>query len=962
VTGRIALLLAAMVTAILSLGTTFFAAETTVAAETTTSLTSTADTKLVENAPTTNYGLHNPARATGDDPAGSGKDVYSLLKWDLTGIAPGTKISSASVDLNVTNASNQTYQLYEIKRPWVEREASWQLYASGSSWELAGAKGTLDRGAQLGTITPKSTGKQSAPISASVVQRWIDEPTTNQGIIIANTTNTDAFDFSSREAATTSNRPQLSVTYTTSDATDTTPPESTIDSGPSGTVSSASAAFTFSSNEANSVFECRLDGVAFSACTSPKSYTNLSEGSHTFELRATDAAGNTDPTSAVRTWIVDTTSTQSDPVLVGAGDIASCASSGDEATAKLLDGISGTVFAAGDTVYEDGTAEEFANCYDPSWGRHKARTYPIPGNHEYHTANATGYFGYFGAAAGDPARGYYSYDLGQWHIVALNSVCAQVGGCEATSPMVTWLKQDLAANPRACTLAYVHHPLFSSGPHGNQTFMRPTWDALYAADADVVISGNDHDYERFAPQNPSGAADQARGIREFVVGTGGNSLYSFTTVRPNSEVRYSGGYGVLKLTLHPSSYDWQFVSEAGKSFADSGSGQCHGAPGETDTVAPTVSSVVPADGATDVEVTASAEATFSESMDPNTISTTTFTLTKQGASDALAAQVSYDAATKKAILHPSVDLEAGSTYTATLKGGAMGVKDLAGNPLGADKTWSFSTSAMPLPLPDITAPETTIDSGPSGTVSTSSTSFAFSSSEPNSTFECSLEGEPFASCSSPKSYINLSDGSHAFEVRATDAAGNTDATPASRTWTVDTTGPDTTIDSGPSETITVAEATFAFSSEAGAIFECRLNGTAYSACTSPKNYTNLTNGSHTFEVRAKDGAGNVDATPASRTFIVDVPPPPQDTTPPETTIDSGPSGTIKQNSASFSFSSSEAGSTFQCKLDSAAFSACVSPKKYTGLAQGSHTFSVRATDAAGNTDASPASRTWTVRR
>jgi hypothetical protein len=181
---------------------------------TTTSLTSTADTKLVENAPTTNYGRATPARATGDDPAGSGKDVYSLLRWDLSSIPAGSEVSSVSINLNVTNASNQTYQLYEINRAWVEQAATWLLYASGSSWEVAGAKGSLDRGAQVGTITPRITGKQSSPISASVVQRWIEDPSSNQGLIVANTTNTDAFDFSSREAATVGNRPQLQVTYT----------------------------------------------------------------------------------------------------------------------------------------------------------------------------------------------------------------------------------------------------------------------------------------------------------------------------------------------------------------------------------------------------------------------------------------------------------------------------------------------------------------------------------------------------------------------------------------------------------------------------------------------------------------------------------------------------------------------------------------------------------------------------
>jgi acid phosphatase type 7 len=262
-------------------------------------------------------------------------------------------------------------------------------------------------------------------------------------------------------------------------------------------------------------------------------------------------------------------------VLVGAGDIASCSSSGDEATAKLLDGISGTVFTIGDNAYSSGTATQFKNCYDPTWGRHKARTKPAPGNHEYLTAGASGYFGYFGVAAGDPSKGYYSYNFGDWHIVSLNSMCEKVGGCGATSPMVTWLKQDLAANPRKCTLAYFHHPLFSSGDHGNTPKMRPTWDALYAANADVVLNGHDHSYERFAPQNPSGKLDTARGIREFVVGTGGGSLRPFDDIQANSQVRNATTHGVLRLTLNPDSYAWKFVPVAGKSFTDSGSRSCH---------------------------------------------------------------------------------------------------------------------------------------------------------------------------------------------------------------------------------------------------------------------------------------------------------------------------------------------------------------------------------------------------
>jgi acid phosphatase type 7 len=265
------------------------------------------------------------------------------------------------------------------------------------------------------------------------------------------------------------------------------------------------------------------------------------------------------------------------PVLVGAADIAGCDTTGDEATVKLLDSISGTVFTAGDNAYNSGTSSQFKNCYDPSWGRHKARTKPTLGNHEYLTSDASGYFKYFGAAAGDPKKGYYSYSLGEWHIVALNSMCENVvGGCDATSPMLRWLENDLASNPKKCTLAYFHYPLFSSGSeHGSVPKMKPIWEVLYAANADVVISGHDHSYERFAPQRPDGTLDTTRGIREFVVGTGGKSHYPFGTIRDNSQVRNATTYGVLKLTLHPSSYEWEFVPVAGKSFTDSGTKACH---------------------------------------------------------------------------------------------------------------------------------------------------------------------------------------------------------------------------------------------------------------------------------------------------------------------------------------------------------------------------------------------------
>jgi acid phosphatase type 7 len=203
-------------------------------------------------------------------------------------------------------------------------------------------------------------------------------------------------------------------------------------------------------------------------------------------------------------------------------------------------------------------------------------TRPALGNPEWHSDVAP-YFQYFGAAAGDPRKGYYSYELGGWHVISLDSQCDQVGGCGPGSPEEQWLRGDLAQHPAACTVAYFHHPLFSSGAkHGNDPEVRGLWQALYDANAEIVINGHDHDYERFAPQDPDGRLDPTRGIREFVVGTGGkNSHREFGAPQPNSEVRNADTFGVLKLTLHARGYDWQFVPVAGESFTDSGTGSCH---------------------------------------------------------------------------------------------------------------------------------------------------------------------------------------------------------------------------------------------------------------------------------------------------------------------------------------------------------------------------------------------------
>jgi hypothetical protein len=241
------------------------------------------------------------------------------------------------------------------------------------------------------------------------------------------------------------------------------------------------------------------------------------------------------------------------------------------------------VLALGDLQYACGGHDAFLNSYDPSWGRVKPITFPAIGNHEYDTSGGTdcdaggraaGYFDYFGPSAGDPAKGYYSFDIGDWHIIALNSnTGCTIVACNTGSTQEQWLKADLAAHPSRCTLAYWHAPRFSSAGNTNATLA--LWRALYAAGADVIINGHVHNYERFAPMNPNGTLDPSNGIRQFVVGTGGASHAGFTTILPTSEARDAITYGILKLKLHATSYDWQFIPEAGKTFTDTGTTNCH---------------------------------------------------------------------------------------------------------------------------------------------------------------------------------------------------------------------------------------------------------------------------------------------------------------------------------------------------------------------------------------------------
>jgi hypothetical protein len=279
------------------------------------------------------------------------------------------------------------------------------------------------------------------------------------------------------------------------------------------------------------------------------------------------------------------------PVIVAAGDIA-CAPNDPgfnqgkgtenrcqmQATADLVaQARPVAVLPLGDNQYERGELENFRASYQPTWGKFDAISRPVPGNHEYYDKShkAAGYYEYFGELAGDPQKGYYSYDLGKWHLVALNSNCEYIGGCQTGSAQQQWLKQDLAKHPQTCTLAYWHHPRYSSGVHGNNDSMTDIWQTLYDAGADVVLSGHDHLYERFAPQTANAQADPDKGLRQFVIGTGGKSLYPFKQLRANSEVRAEGVYGVLKLGLKPNSYTWQFLAANAPEFQDQGETPCH---------------------------------------------------------------------------------------------------------------------------------------------------------------------------------------------------------------------------------------------------------------------------------------------------------------------------------------------------------------------------------------------------
>ena len=384
-----------------------------------------------------------------------------------------------------------------------------------------------------------------------------------------------------------------------------------------------------------------------------------------------------------------------DPVIAAAGDIAcdptstsfnggngSSSSCHSRYTSDLLvNGNFAAVLALGDNQYYCGGYTAYVQSYDLSWGRVKAITHPSVGNHEYLTSGGTGcdasntgaagYFRYFGAAAGDPTKGYYSLDIGAWHVVALNSNCSSAGGCGTGSPQYNWLRADLAAHPTTCTLAYWHIPLYSSGGRAASN-MRTLWQVLYDNNADLVLEGHDHTYERFAPQNATGGLDTARGLRSFIVGTGGANHTSFTTIAANSEVRNASTFGILAVTLHPTSYDWQFIPEAGKTFTDSGSTACHGGSGTTDTTPPSVPTGLAA------TATSATSAALSWNASSDNVGVASYGIVRNGTSIGTSATTSFT----DSGLTPS------TTYTYTVN-----ARDAAGNTSAQSGSASVTTPA-----------------------------------------------------------------------------------------------------------------------------------------------------------------------------------------------------------------------------------------------------------------------------
>ena len=645
--------------------------------------------------------------------------------------------------------------------------------------------------------------------------------------------------------------------------TDITAPETTIDSGP--------PSFAFSSSEPGSTFECKLDAGTFAACTSPYAIGTLADGEHTFSVRATDAAGNVDLTPATRTFTVDTVTPET-TLAAGPAPFTFSSNEPNSTFECKLD------------------AADFAACTSP----HSLGTL-ADGEHT------------FSVRATDAA-----------------------GNVDLT-PATRTFTVDTA--PPETSITSTSSPYTFSSSEPNSTFECRIDTSEFASCTSPYAVGTladgDHTFSVRAT-DAAGNTDQSPASRTFTVDT----LAPQTTI--------DSGPDPFRFSSSESNSTFECKLDAAE-YASCTSPYTHGALADGDHTF----SVRAIDAAGNTDLTPASMSFVTDASVPET------------AIDSGPSGLTRDATPEYAF---SAN-EPGATFECKLDGpgAATGSFVVCVSPreLGplADGTYTLSvqakdrvnTDATPATREftvDTTAPDTTIDSAGS--------TYAFSSSEANSTFECRVDAAAFAPCTSPHALGTLPDGEHTFSVRATDAAGNVDLTPATRSFTVDTAAPDTVIDSGPSGATNDATPTFTFSSsEASTTFECQVDSEAFASCTSPKALTTLSDGPHTFTVRATDAAGLTDPTPASRSFTVD-------TATPNTAIDEGPNGATRQTTPQFTFFASEPGSSFECRVDAGAFEPCTTPHTLATLTDGEHTFSVRATDAAGNTDQTPATRTFTV--
>jgi hypothetical protein len=534
------------------------AAPARAAADTTVTIATDADARVQQATPDQNSGRGSYLRTDGGtDPA-----VESYLHFTVSGLV-GPVVSASLQLFTTTDGSAHGPSAYGTTNGWTE---------TGITWNNRPGRTT-------GALDTPATAPPSTWVSFNVTSFVTGDGAYSFDLA---TTSTDGVNFNSRESGT--NVPRLIVTTASTGApVPVTGQASQVASAGAtlnGTLNPGGQAATYHfdyGTDATYGLQTSETGVPAGTSAVPvaAALTGLAPATtYHFRLVGSNASGIVDGADQAFTTPSDTTVT-----VAVAGDIAcplanSCVS-GARATAAVLPQIAPqALLVLGDEQYWSGTTSEFA-AYDSTWGRYKSITYPAVGNHEYVTPGATGYYGYFGASAGDPAKGYYSFDLGAWHLISLNSECSQIGGCGAGSPQATWLQADLAAHAAPCTLAFWHRPRFVSNTQFSDGNFQTFWNILYAAGADVILNGHFHAYERFAPQNPQQQADPSRGIREFVVGTGGEGLFTFDEVLPNSEVREDTTFGVLGMTLSPFGYSWRFYPTAGSTFTDTGTGTCH---------------------------------------------------------------------------------------------------------------------------------------------------------------------------------------------------------------------------------------------------------------------------------------------------------------------------------------------------------------------------------------------------